>query len=236
MIIRRLSDSIRRQDWFTVMVEVVIVVVGVYVGIFIGDAAKEREVQREVISTLKVLKTQLESDLENVDNIIELRLKKLEQNKRAFNLLSAEEIDKDALGEVLNEIHKNSFTFFPNTSAYQSLRDQGFLPKIKEGKVRDSITNIYDRMYVRHTVLADESDADANFFKHNALIVFWDISSNEFIGNPEIAKARLKNGVSGMDSNSTNYIIALRDRVYPSIVQTIEGLDVYLKTQEGSIE
>ena len=33
MILRHISESIRRQDWFTVLVEVVIVVVGVFVGI-----------------------------------------------------------------------------------------------------------------------------------------------------------------------------------------------------------
>lgn len=33
MILRRLSTSIHRQDWFTVLVEIVIVVVGVFLGI-----------------------------------------------------------------------------------------------------------------------------------------------------------------------------------------------------------
>jgi len=33
MIIRRLVQSLRRRDWFTVVIEILIVVVGVFIGI-----------------------------------------------------------------------------------------------------------------------------------------------------------------------------------------------------------
>ena len=37
MILRRLADSIRRQDWFTVVLEVLIVVLGVFIGIEVAN-------------------------------------------------------------------------------------------------------------------------------------------------------------------------------------------------------
>lgn len=43
MILRRLADGIRKQDWFTVLVEVLIVVVGIFLGLQVDDWNKERQ-------------------------------------------------------------------------------------------------------------------------------------------------------------------------------------------------
>ncbi|MGB3626890.1 MAG: hypothetical protein WA989_13735, partial [Henriciella sp.] len=43
MILRRLATSIRKQDWFTVLIETLIVVLGVYLGIQLGNWNEDRE-------------------------------------------------------------------------------------------------------------------------------------------------------------------------------------------------
>lgn len=43
MIIRRISEGIRSQDWFTVVVEIFIVVIGIYVGLQVDDWQNERK-------------------------------------------------------------------------------------------------------------------------------------------------------------------------------------------------
>ena len=48
MILRKLASAIRRQDWFTVLLEVVIVVLGVFIGIQVAnwnDARRDREAE-----------------------------------------------------------------------------------------------------------------------------------------------------------------------------------------------
>lgn len=37
MILRKLADSIQKQDWFTVLVEIFIVVVGIFIGLQVDD-------------------------------------------------------------------------------------------------------------------------------------------------------------------------------------------------------
>jgi len=37
MILKTLSQAIKQQNWFAVVLELLIVIVGVYVGIYIGD-------------------------------------------------------------------------------------------------------------------------------------------------------------------------------------------------------
>lgn len=55
MILRRIAEALRRQDWLTVAIEFVIVVVGVFIGIQVSnwnDARAEEERRRQIISAL----------------------------------------------------------------------------------------------------------------------------------------------------------------------------------------
>lgn len=42
MILRRLAEGIQSQDWFTVLVEIMIVVVGIFLGLQVDDWNEER--------------------------------------------------------------------------------------------------------------------------------------------------------------------------------------------------
>lgn len=56
MILRHISESIRRQDWFTVLIEVLIVVIGVFVGIEVAnwnEARGERANESQYLSDLR---------------------------------------------------------------------------------------------------------------------------------------------------------------------------------------
>ena len=57
MILRRISENVRSQNWFTVAVEFVIVVVGVFLGLQVQDwneARKERIEEQGLLSRLHV--------------------------------------------------------------------------------------------------------------------------------------------------------------------------------------
>ena len=47
MILRRLVTSIRKQDWFAVVIETLIVVMGVYLGIQLGNWNAARQQQAD---------------------------------------------------------------------------------------------------------------------------------------------------------------------------------------------
>ena len=56
MILRRLAQSIRRQDWFTVVLEIVIVVLGVFIGIEVAnwnEARTQRAQERAILAQLR---------------------------------------------------------------------------------------------------------------------------------------------------------------------------------------
>jgi len=56
MILRRLASAFRKQDWFTVMVEILIVVLGVFIGIQVAnwnEARRDRQSEQEYLDRLR---------------------------------------------------------------------------------------------------------------------------------------------------------------------------------------
>jgi len=55
MVLRRLVDGMRRQDWFTVVVEILVVVIGIFLGLQVDDwneRRKDRADEREFVAQL----------------------------------------------------------------------------------------------------------------------------------------------------------------------------------------
>ncbi len=68
MILRRLAEGIRNQDWFTVVVEVLIVVVGIFLGLQVDDWNEARKDRNDEIIYLERIVADLEISLiENAD-------------------------------------------------------------------------------------------------------------------------------------------------------------------------
>lgn len=66
MILRRLAESIRRQDWFTVLVEIVIVVIGVFIGIEMANWNESRIEQDQLSEQLEGLRAEMDSNLQRI--------------------------------------------------------------------------------------------------------------------------------------------------------------------------
>ncbi|MDX1570880.1 MAG: DUF6090 family protein [Xanthomonadales bacterium] len=66
MVLRRLAEAIRTQNWFTVLIELVIVVVGIVLGIEVANWNEERLERREEQAYLERLHADLESAIVDV--------------------------------------------------------------------------------------------------------------------------------------------------------------------------
>lgn len=65
MILRRIAEAIRRQDWFTVCVEVLIVVFGVFIGLQVDDWNEDRKGQAEERRFIAQLLTEVDTAIED---------------------------------------------------------------------------------------------------------------------------------------------------------------------------
>jgi hypothetical protein len=64
MILRRIAEAFRRQDWFTVFVETMIVVLGVFLGLQVNNWNQSRADQNTVARHLTEISLDLNSYLE----------------------------------------------------------------------------------------------------------------------------------------------------------------------------
>ncbi|BFM09657.1 DUF6090 family protein [Halioxenophilus aromaticivorans] len=83
MILQRLATAIRKQDWFTVVIETLIVVFGVYLGIQLGNWNAASNAAREETVILE----QLHSQFEDFVAITEVRLEQQRDSLRATDQL-----------------------------------------------------------------------------------------------------------------------------------------------------
>ncbi|HIG23372.1 MAG TPA: hypothetical protein EYG02_05235 [Henriciella marina] len=69
MILRRLSIAIRKQDWFTVLIETLIVVFGVFIGIQVANWNEGLAEDRREAAYLERLDTEFTAVLEDFDSV-----------------------------------------------------------------------------------------------------------------------------------------------------------------------
>ena len=137
MILRRLNEHVRAQNWVAVGLDFLIVVAGVYLGIALGDwhdAREAAEEERAILGRLSAEFVVIESELD------ELFDRSAKAEEKIGVLIEA--IDSNDLAGAFG--HLSSLweaTFQPPVSAtYIELRNEGGLSKIREDGIRTALT------------------------------------------------------------------------------------------------
>ncbi len=84
MIMRRLSTSIRKQDWFTVLIEMLIVVLGVYLGIQLGNWNEVNRNNARLIGALERLEGEVRTNIDIANDLVAII--EAEQDERVIAL------------------------------------------------------------------------------------------------------------------------------------------------------
>lgn len=146
MILRRLVAAFRKQDWFTVLVEIMIVVLGVFIGIQVSNWNDARVESRREASYLAALKedfgsviAELESDIVRYEEIANAMTLLLDQSRKA-----APDASLDALNGAAGLLIAMEGT--PIVSAtYTNLTGSGDLAIIKSRAVKNSMSSFFGK-------------------------------------------------------------------------------------------
>lgn len=87
MMLRKLADAIRRQDWFTVTLEVVIVMIGIFLGLQVNDWNQSRIDRADEALFLQALYQDVLELEKNSTQLIELRIAELNALGTASDIL-----------------------------------------------------------------------------------------------------------------------------------------------------
>lgn len=111
MIIKRLAEGIKKQDWFVVSVEIMIVVIGIFIGLQVDDWNNDRKahlnLQKITLQMIRDCKTAI-SNIDSQVSINELRIK---NGLLVLDILDGKELTPDLANSFengSNDINKMS--------------------------------------------------------------------------------------------------------------------------------
>jgi hypothetical protein len=231
MILRTLAEAIKRQDWFVVVIELLIVVFGVYIGIYLGDIQAARQHAVETDQALLALESELRSDIARLDEVIALQTMRIQEQQELVQLWSNEDSDGERITSLLKTILGDNSTFFPNKSAYRAMQTGGFLAALPDEALRLHIARLFEREYVRQDLNATFYDELSFDFAVMIMSAHWDLEDHRPLGDPANSRVVLRNGIITVRNQGQFYFNFITGQVRPDMIATLEMIDAY---QEGS--
>lgn len=140
MILRRLSHAFRKQDWFTVAVEIMIVVLGVFIGLQVNNWNAARVEQVEQTALLQ----RLQSDFSTSEPVMQGASERLHlassQTAQLIEYLRASDAapdDKDI--QLIVEAPLRLGSVPSVTATYQEMLSTGGLSRIRHEDLRNAL-------------------------------------------------------------------------------------------------
>jgi len=97
MILRRIAEGIKNQDWFIVVIEIFVVVIGIYIGLQVDDWNKARQDRAEEMRVLQQLGIEVQAAIEAKNNVL-----KASRESEGFLIEAIEIIQGDREGDDLS--------------------------------------------------------------------------------------------------------------------------------------
>jgi hypothetical protein len=151
MILHRLTKSIREQDWFTVLIEVLIVVVGIIVGLQVNNWNEHRKSVEWEQRFLADLSTEFRSNREQLRQVLKLQSARGAALDEIVDLL----LDGKDAGMITKVqacyslAMSSNRTFFPNKGVYLSALSTGSIDEVRNKNLRYAVMDIYERAFPR---------------------------------------------------------------------------------------
>ena len=176
MILQRLANSIRKQDWFAVFIEFVIVVAGIFAGLQANEWAQERQDRKEERAALERLFLEAESAYQLFNDYVNQaqRMNRLRRNAVQF-------ADSDAPvpeDELPLKIGINTLAIFPTAMpvsvAYEELKSSGQMQLIRSAELRGQIAEFHTELEFFNQRQVGFGDGTYRFLDSYQRHVTWD--------------------------------------------------------------
>ena len=164
MILQKIAASLKKRDWGTVVLEVLIVVAGIFIGLQVDDWNEDRKDRIEERSYLERMRTDISRDLEL------LSFSKSLADERIAQIRFLETIARDA--KAAGADPSSSVLFLEKASwesylpiaprTYEELRSSGLTTLVRDRELRDAFAEYY-RLIGRWEVILKLDDARGYF-------------------------------------------------------------------------
>jgi len=147
VIINRIAQGVRKQDWFTAILELVILVIGIYIGLQVDDWVSERKDRQTETVYLELLARDVAELQQQVEGQHAFEKDKVDVAARAYELLTSDAPSEHQveLGELLTALSGRR-TLSLGSATYEQMVSSGHLQLIRDPKLRDKLARSFAQM------------------------------------------------------------------------------------------
>ena len=166
MILRRIAEGVRKQDWFTVVVEVLIVVVGIFLGLQVDDWNQERSDRALEQEYLGRLADDIQADITEFltfEAIFEAKARMIADLQK----LPVAEILSRPEDELALELDYTTWKALPKiqSATFTELASSGRLALLRDSPLRGALSDYYALYALISGILAEpDGNYRAMFF------------------------------------------------------------------------
>lgn len=148
MIIRKIADAMTTQNWFTVVLEVLIVVIGIFIGLQVDDWNEKRKDRNREIEYLQRIETELGQDIAEFEAGVVLAARRREYARLIMAALTDPELVRREPNRFHRALVRAGFTYSPTISdhTFEEIKSAGELGIIENVGLRVSITEYYQQV------------------------------------------------------------------------------------------
>ena len=145
MILRRLSNSLKEQNWTAIAVEFVLLVAGVFLGIQAANWNGQRAEDASAAAYLARVRANLETDRQSIGRREVFWRKVTDYGNAAIHYAeTGEKVDGSAWKTVLAFYQASQvWQWAPSDATYQEMRSSGELGLIRDEALRSSLSQYY---------------------------------------------------------------------------------------------
>jgi len=144
MILRRLAEALRRQDWLTVAVEFLIVVAGIFVGLQVSDWNEQRKAREEELVYLERLLQDLDESIADTSEDRDFQVEHARQGALVLRALKECRLRPDERDEFATGLYRlgKIASVSLARATIDELRSTGKFTLLRNTALRTQISNL----------------------------------------------------------------------------------------------
>ena len=145
MILRRLAQNLKQQNWTAIWIEFVLLVAGVFLGIQAANWNEQRAEDAKANAYLARIRGDLETDLQAIERRVVFWSQVTEYGKAAIHYAETGELVDGSAWKTVLAFYQASQLWQWSTSdaTYQEMRSGGELGLIRDEVLRDALSRYY---------------------------------------------------------------------------------------------
>ena len=145
MIMRRLAQSLREQNWTTITIEFVLLVIGVFLGIQAANWNERRVEDARADAYLARIRGNLQTDAAAIQRRLDFWTVVIGEGKAAIRYAETGERVDGSAWKTVRAFYQASqlWQWTPSDATYQEMRSGGELGLIRDEALRDALSQYY---------------------------------------------------------------------------------------------